>query len=155
MPFNYNIIQRSIHVILYLVAFYFTIQFIYETLYEKYLLNYFIKNFHVLHPVQENDEREISALLSGWIFSIISYFVYTFCYHKRGKVFLPLLMVIIIFLITRGYMTYKSVRLHDLGYAVKYIYSLLLVLFYVMYFIHICITVLLEKIVHLNRSTKI
>ncbi|MBP6303168.1 MAG: hypothetical protein KBB37_08575 [Bacteroidia bacterium] len=134
--------RQAISFIFYMVIFVLLSRFIFAQ-WEKNLVHFFVKHADAHFTSQEGGERDVAFIISGWGLSFGSYFI--FLSKNRFRNCFPLLIVVWVILTTRGYLTYLSKLPNDLLYSLKYVYSQLLILFYVMFIVFNLITVLLTK----------
>ncbi len=128
----------------YLLFFYFT------DLWDNKLGEFFAVNYNALYPVKEGEERNIANIISFFIIPFIPLFSSYFKKQKWLIYFSPLLFTFILFIFTQLYLYSNKLFIHELKYTLKYIYSYLLFIFYLLHFTN----ALLKKILLINDLRK-
>lgn len=128
----------------YLLFFYFT------DLWDNKLGEFFVVNYNALYPVKEGEERNIANIISFFIIPFIPLFSSYFKKQKWLIYFSPLLFTFILFIFTQLYLYSNKLFIHELKYTLKYIYSYLLFIFYLLHFTN----ALLKKILLINDLRK-
>ncbi|MCC6684630.1 MAG: hypothetical protein IT247_06135 [Bacteroidia bacterium] len=123
---------KTVLFLLYLIVFYYVFQF-FVYLWHHQLVDFFVKNYDAIYSIQESEERGVALIISGWIFSVISYILFLQTGGHRYRWLIPLAIVMIILICSRAYMHFIGKSGNDFMYSIKYIYLGLLLFFYSMY----------------------